>query len=201
LEKCVGSRVHLVGISISFENIFYRLPFTPPSGSPYRSFTSARARGQARGRIPASATLCATIAREASARDERARELGKLARESINTNFNVDDPNAPPRASQKLIAAATLLRAMPAPSTPEACNLHREAQALIEQEAVQQAKSSASRICRQGSLRDDGGTQGQEASVHVGGAAGQPANQGRCQSGSRSLTRVDKLRMATPATS
>jgi hypothetical protein len=35
-ETCVGSRVHLVGVSISFEKIFYRLPFTPPlSGSPY----------------------------------------------------------------------------------------------------------------------------------------------------------------------
>jgi hypothetical protein len=39
--------------------------------------------------------------------------------------------------SQKLIATATLLRAMPAPSTPEARNLHREAQALIEQVAIQ----------------------------------------------------------------
>jgi hypothetical protein len=39
LETCVGSRVHLVGVSISFEKNFYRLPFTPPlSGSPYRSF-------------------------------------------------------------------------------------------------------------------------------------------------------------------
>jgi hypothetical protein len=39
-ETCVGSRVHLVGASISFEKIFYRLPFTPPpfSGSPFRSF-------------------------------------------------------------------------------------------------------------------------------------------------------------------
>jgi hypothetical protein len=38
-ETCVGSRVHLVGASISFEKNFYRLPFTPPlSGSPYRSF-------------------------------------------------------------------------------------------------------------------------------------------------------------------
>jgi hypothetical protein len=35
---------------------------------------------------------------------------------------------------------------MPAPSTPEAWNLHCEAQALIEQAAVQQAKSSASCI-------------------------------------------------------
>jgi hypothetical protein len=40
-ETCVGSRVHLVGVSVSFEKNFYRLPFTPPlSGSPYRSFIS-----------------------------------------------------------------------------------------------------------------------------------------------------------------
>jgi hypothetical protein len=40
-ETCVGSRVHLVGVSISFEKNFYRLPFTPPlSGSPYWSFIS-----------------------------------------------------------------------------------------------------------------------------------------------------------------
>jgi hypothetical protein len=30
-ETCVGSRVHLVGVSISFEKNFYRLPFTHPS--------------------------------------------------------------------------------------------------------------------------------------------------------------------------
>jgi hypothetical protein len=46
---------------------------------------------------------------------------------------------------------------MPAPSTPEAQNLHREAQALIEQATVQQAESSASRIRQQGSARGDGG--------------------------------------------
>jgi hypothetical protein len=39
-ETCVGSRVRLVGVFISFEKNFYRLPFTPPlSGSPYRSFS------------------------------------------------------------------------------------------------------------------------------------------------------------------
>jgi hypothetical protein len=101
--------------------------------------------------------LRASIAGEASARGERARELGKQARDRINTDFNVDDPNTPPRASQKLIAAATLL-AMPAPLTPEARNLHREAQALIEQAAAQQAESSASRIRQQGSAPDDGGS-------------------------------------------
>jgi hypothetical protein len=70
--------------------------------------------------------LRASMAREASARGERARELGKQARDRINADFNVDNLDAPPRASQKLIAAATLLWAMPAPSAPEARNLHRE---------------------------------------------------------------------------
>jgi hypothetical protein len=120
--------------------------------------------------------LCATIAGEASARGEHVRELGKQARERIDADFNVDDPHTPPRASQKLIAVATLLRAMLAPSTPEARNLHREARALIEQAAVQQVESSASRIHHQPSVRDDGNAQGQEASIHVGGTTAQPAN-------------------------
>jgi hypothetical protein len=81
--------------------------------------------------------LHASIAGEASARSERMRKLGKQARKRINADFNIDDPNTPLRVSQKLIATAMLLRAMPAPSTPEARNLHREAQALIEQAAVQ----------------------------------------------------------------
>jgi hypothetical protein len=101
--------------------------------------------------------LRASIVGEDSARGERARELGKQARERINADFDVDNRSRPPRVSQKLIAATTLLRAMPAPSTPKARNLHREAQALIEQAAVQQAESSASRIRQQGSARDDGG--------------------------------------------
>jgi hypothetical protein len=105
------------------------------------------------------------------------RELSKQAHERINADF--DNPSTPPRVSQKLIAAATLLRAMPAPSTPEARNLHREAQALIEQAVVQQAESSASHIRQKGSAWDDGGAQGSEASVHAGNAVGQPANQGR----------------------
>jgi hypothetical protein len=44
---------------------------------------------------------------------------------------------------------------------------------------VQQAECSVSRIHQQGSTRDDGGVLGPEVSVHTGGAAGQPANQGR----------------------
>jgi hypothetical protein len=62
--------------------------------------------------------LRASIAGEASARGDRERELGKQARERINADFDVDNPNTPPQASQKLVAAATLLRAMPAPQRP-----------------------------------------------------------------------------------
>jgi hypothetical protein len=76
---------------------------------------------------------------------------------------------------------------MPAPSTPEARNLHREAQALIEQAAVQQAESSASRIRQQGNARDDGGVQGLEPSVHAGGAVERPANPGRTPAKERLL--------------
>jgi hypothetical protein len=101
------------------------------------------------------------------------------ARERINVDFDIDNPNTPPRASQNLVATATLLWAMPAPSTPETRNLHREAQALIEQAAVQQAKSSASCIRQQGSAGDDGDVQGPEALVHAGGTAERPANPGR----------------------
>jgi hypothetical protein len=78
--------------------------------------------------------LRASIAREASAHDEHVHELGKQARECIDADFNVNDPNTPPCTSQKLIAAVMLLWAMPA---PEAQNLHREVQALVEQAVVQ----------------------------------------------------------------
>jgi hypothetical protein len=127
------------------------------------------------------------MAGEASARGERARELGIQARDRINADFNVDNPDTPPRASQKLTATATLLRAMPAPSMPEARNLHHEGQALIEQAAVQQAESSASRIHQQGDARGDGGAQGAEPSVHAGGATERPVNPGRTPAKERLL--------------
>jgi hypothetical protein len=48
---------------------------------------------------------------------------------------------------------------MPEPSTPEARNLRREAQALIEQATVQQSESSASHIRHQSSAWNDAGAQ------------------------------------------
>jgi hypothetical protein len=40
--------------------------------------------------------LHASVAGEASARGERARELGRQARDRINTDFDVNNPNTPP---------------------------------------------------------------------------------------------------------
>jgi hypothetical protein len=76
---------------------------------------------------------------------------------------------------------------MPAPSTPEARNLQREVQALIEQAAVQQAESSASRIRQQGDARGDGAAQRGEPSVHAREAAERPANSGRAAAKERLL--------------
>jgi hypothetical protein len=141
------------------------------------------------------------MAGEASARGERVRELGIQARDRINADFNVDNPDTPPRASQKLIATATLMRAMPAPSTPEARNLHREAQALIEQAAVQQAESSASRIRQQGDAGAMGARRGENPrSTQVEQWSDPPTRDAR-QLKNGSSTRAGNHGTATPATS
>jgi hypothetical protein len=95
-ETCVGSRVHLVRVSISFKKIFYRLPFTPAlSGSPYWSFTTlvrpAR-RTLERGRQnPRKGCRCLT-----HARTSRRRDVGPVRRVSSIAIFPVR-PSSPLR--------------------------------------------------------------------------------------------------------
>jgi hypothetical protein len=142
-----------------------------------------------------------TIGGEASAHGERACELGKQARKRIDADFNVDVPHTPPRARQKLIATATLLRAMPAISTPEAHNLHREVQALIEQRLYSRTKDQ----CPTYTINPMRGTTAAlRAKRHPSTRAAPWGNQptrARRQSGSGSLTHADKLRTVTPTTS
>ena len=67
---------------------------------------------------------------------------------------------------------------MPEPSTPEGHNLHKEAQVLLEEAAVHQAESSASRLRSVASARADEATrQDHEASVHT-----PPANKAKAPS-------------------
>ena len=70
-------------------------------------------------------------------RGARAQAAGRVARERILADDNVNKPLELQRASQKLVTAAYLLQAMPEPSTTKGRNLCNEAKALIEQAAVQ----------------------------------------------------------------
>ena len=65
-----------------------------------------------------------------------AREAGRLAQERILVDDNVDNPLDLKRDSQKLVAEAYLLQAMPEPSMTKGRNLCNEARVLIEQAAV-----------------------------------------------------------------
>nr|CAB3453698.1 unnamed protein product [Digitaria exilis] len=67
------------------------------------------------------------------------------------------DDDLAPRTSQKLIAAAALLRAMPEAATSEGRKLHLEAQKLVENAARQQAESSASRLRRSSASKGERG--------------------------------------------
>jgi hypothetical protein len=71
----------------------------------------------------------------------------------------VENPLALDRASQNLTAAAILLCAMHEPSTTEGRNLRKEAQALLEAAAVQQAESSTSRMHSAASAKAGGTAQ------------------------------------------
>lgn len=110
----------------------------------------------------------ATLERDGGRREPRALEAGRVALTCINTDDNVDGPLAPPtRTSQKLIASVALLRAMPEPSTTEGRNLRLETQTLIEQAAVQQARSSASRLHHSSAARGSGSARDGTPSVHA----------------------------------
>ena len=91
-------------------------------------------------------------------RGAHAQTAGRVSRERILVDDNVDKTQELQTAGEKLVAAAYLLQAMPEPSTPSGRNLRREAQELIEQAAVQQAESSASRM-RSKAPEPPGGTE------------------------------------------
>ena len=90
--------------------------------------------------------LRTALEQQRTARGAHAQAAARVARERILVDDNIDKPPELKMAGEKLVAAAYLLQAMPEPSTTSGRNLRREAQALIEQAAVQQAESSASRM-------------------------------------------------------
>jgi hypothetical protein len=112
--------------------------------------------------------LRTALEQQRTASSAHAQAAGRVARERILADDNIDKPPELKTVGEKLIAAAYLLQAMPEPSTPSGRNLRREAQELIEQAAVQQAESSASRM-RSKAPEQPGGTahQDREVAVHT----------------------------------
>jgi hypothetical protein len=145
--------------------------------------------------------LRASIAGEASARGERTRELGRQARDRINADFNVDNPDTPPRASQKLIAAATLLRAMPAPRRPRrgTCTARRRRSSSKRPSNRPKAQSPAS--ASRGARGTMGVRKAPSPRYTQAVQLSTPPTQGARRPRNGSSTRAGKPKMATPATS
>src|SRR6185295_7788432 len=112
--------------------------------------------------------LRATLEQQHTTRGAHAQAAGRVARERILADDDVDKSPELKTAGEKLVASAYLLQAMPEPSTPSGRNLRREAHELIEQAAVQQAESSASRMRSKAPEQCDGTAhQDREVSVHT----------------------------------
>lgn len=88
----------------------------------------------------------AALAGGCGGREPPTPQAGRIAQARIVMDDDVDGPVVLTKMSQKLVAAVALLRAMPEPSTSEGRNLRIKAQTLVEQAAMQQAESSASRM-------------------------------------------------------
>jgi hypothetical protein len=98
-----------------------------------------------------------------------ARHLAQDVQHRITDDAKARLPPASSGVDQNLAAAAILLRAMPEPSTTEGQRIQGELKNLLEDAAIQRAKSSASR--RQGyppENRDATSRFMREASVHTG---------------------------------
>ena len=81
--------------------------------------------------------LCTALEQQRTTHGAHAQAAARVARERILADDNIDKPLELKTAGEKLVAAAYLLQAMLEPSTTLGRNLRREAQALIEQAAVQ----------------------------------------------------------------
>ena len=129
--------------------------------------------------------LCIALEQGLTSHGTGAREARRAAWDRIMAEEREGSPLGLPRASQKITAATLLIRAMPEPSMPEGCNLRKEAQALLEDAAVQQAESSASRMHLVASAKADGAAQqDRESSV------GTPL-----ANGAKALTVHDRVKM------
>nr|CAB3502905.1 unnamed protein product [Digitaria exilis] len=135
-------------------------PSDPSDHSPSEDERDPRHLPRASGDVSPPARSDHKPAKQGDEHGTDARHAGRVAQARILAEGKDDE--LAPRTSQKLIAAAALLRAMPEAATPEGRKLHLEARKLVEHAARQQAESSASRLRRSSASK---GERGGESSV------------------------------------
>ncbi|KAF8705709.1 hypothetical protein HU200_030904 [Digitaria exilis] len=130
-------------------------PSDPSDHSPSEDERDPRHLPRASGDVSPPARSDHEPAKQGDEHGTDARHAGRVAQARILAEGKDDE--LAPRTSQKLIAAAALLRAMPEAATPEGRKLHLEAQKLVENAARQQAESSASRLRRSSASKGERG--------------------------------------------
>jgi len=85
-----------------------------------------------------------TLSNRSSEVAAKAEEPDEGPHHRIHDDEGSEQPPVFNRASQNVVAAVMLVRAMPEPSTMEGRRVHGELRDLLETAAVQQAESSAS---------------------------------------------------------
>nr|CAB3471350.1 unnamed protein product [Digitaria exilis] len=158
-------------------------PSDPSDHSPSEDERDLRHLPRASGDVSPPARSDREPAKQGDERGTDARHAGRVAQARILAEGRDDE--LAPRTSQKLIAAAALLRAMPEAATPEGRKLHLEAQKLVEHAARQHAESSASRLRRSSASK---GERGGESSVRS------PRPNGRARAQSQGNSRRDTAR-------
>jgi hypothetical protein len=145
--------------------------------------------------------LHASIAGEASARGGRARDLGRQARDRINTDFNVDNPDTPPRASQKLMPPQHCCGPCPPPQPPKrgTCTGRRRRSSSKRPSNRPKARRPAS--ASRGACGTMGVRKAPSPRYTRAAQLSAPPTRGARRPRNGSTTRADKPEMATPATS
>nr|CAB3503785.1 unnamed protein product [Digitaria exilis] len=154
-------------------------PSDPSNHSPSEDERDPRHLPRASGDVSPPARSDHEPAKQGDEHGTDARHAGRAAQARILAEGKDDD--LAPRTSQKLIAAAALLRAMPEAATPEGRKLHLEARKLVEHAARQQAESSASRLRRSSASMGERGGESSVRSPRPNGRARAPSRGDSCR--------------------
>jgi hypothetical protein len=145
--------------------------------------------------------LRASITGEASSRGERARELGRQARDRINTNFNVDDPNTPRERARSSLPLRHCYGPRSPPRRPRRGTCTTRHRCSLSKRSFSRPKARRPAFVSRGARGTTGARKALNHRCTREVQRNAPPTQGARRSRSGSSTRADKPKMATLATS